>query len=313
MASLWLTPLPRQSRKKCGKVRFIARNQRHCHSSNNTTSLFRKRCACMQGSHRVQAFMRAHKLYFAFWFPITVICAVAVFSFVYILTNLPRFPRDGMDALLELPTVIVLAPHLPFVLGFIICVVLHPRRSSMRRSIVIPTVVLTAAATAAVRFIPRKTEPTYNVVFEFVDLQGQPTPELTVRYTLETPQFLHLKDYHPPTPQTASVRDGHLTIPKKRIEQLKLEVEAPAYYYLAVDIGQWVEDVPDYIHKIDFYWRRDKTFGTRDDSMYASINWRPIHDRVLRVVMLRHVDPLQPPYPPYTEEDFRAITHQKGP
>lgn len=179
--------------------------------------------------------------------------------------------------------------------------------SSLRRAIVVPTVLLTVASAISLPFIPRKSEQTYNVAFEFFDPQGQPATGLTVRYTLEPPQFIRLKDYKPPIPQEAVVSNGRLTITKKRIEQLKLEVEASGFYHLRIDVPQWVSSVPDYIHKIDFWWLRDKARQTRNDSMSTSLNWRPVSDKVLRVIMLRHSDTLRLPYSPYTEEDYREL------
>lgn len=255
--------------------------------------------------------LRAHPLFFIVWFLLTVVCAWESISFIHILTNTWYPGGQGMESLGWLKVYSVWGTFLPFVTGFALCLFLRPRISSSRRAIVIPTVLLTGAAALSLSFIPRKAELAYDVAFEFVDPQGQSVPELTVRYTLETPQFLRLKDYQPPIPQVTVVRGGHLIISKKRIEQLKLEVEELGFYHLGIDVPQWVSTAPDYIHKIDFWWRRDKARQTRDDSMSTSLNWRPVRDKVLQVIMLRHSDTLQLPYSPYTNEDYRELDANK--
>jgi hypothetical protein len=90
-----------------------------------------------------------------------------------------------------------------------------------------------------------------------------------------------------------------------------MELEAPGHYFLQVDVPQWVTDVPDYLHKIDIGWLRDKSLQTRDDSLYTALNWRPVRDKTLRLVMLRHSDALQSPYPTYTERDIRDLESNK--
>ena len=252
--------------------------------------------------------MRAHKLYFAFWLPITVLCAVMVRSFVHIVVNLPSIPSQGMEALGAVFVPIILAPYYPFIIGFVLCAILRPRLSSLRRTVVIPTILATAAVAMAAPFIPRSSQQNYDVPFVFVDPQGNPVPELTVRYTLQTPQALPMRDYKPRIDKTITVRDGHLTITKERIDQLKLEIEKPAFDYLDVDVGQWLSDVPDYIHKVDISWKRNRDFNdTHRDSLATSLNWRPIHDGALRIVMFRRADVLRSPYPPYTEDNIREL------
>ena len=199
----------------------------------------------------------------------------------------------------------VLLALLTSIIGFVACLKLHPRGTALRLSVMLPTVLLTGAAAAAIYFMPRAKDRTYDIALEFVDAQGQPTPELIVHYTLEMPGDRLLKYKAPTPPQVAIVHDGRLTITKKRIEDLKLEVEAPGFYHLAVDVGEWFYDVPDYIHKIDFSWRGDKASQTHNESLSGSLNWRPVRDKILRVVMLRHTDALRLPFPRYTEEDVR--------
>jgi len=230
--------------------------------------------------------------------------------FVHVVMKLPSFSGHEMEALGAVFVPIILAPYYPFIIGFVLCAIFRPRLHSLRRTVVVPTILVTAAAAIAVPLIPRSSQRTYDVPFVFVDPQGNPVQELTVRYTLQTPQALPTTDYKPRVDKTITVRDGHLTIAKERVEQLKLEIAAPDFDYLDVDIGQWVSDVPDYIHKVDFWWRKDKMFQTRSDSMSTSVNWRPVHDGVLRIVMFRHTDALQSPYPPYTEDNIRELYNQ---
>ena len=179
----------------------------------------------------------------------------------------------------------------------------------MRLSVILPTVLLTGAAAAAIFFMPRARDRTYDVALEFVDAQGHVTPELTVHCTLEMPGDGLLK-YRPP-PKVVIVSDGRLTITKKRIEHLKLEVKASGFYLLDVEVGEWFYDVPDYIHKVDFSWRSDEASQTYNDSITGSKNWRPVRDKTLRVVMLRYTDALHLPFPRYTEEGVRELDMNK--
>lgn len=204
----------------------------------------------------------------------------------------------------------VLLALLTSIIGFVACLKFHPRGTALRLSVMLPTVLLTGAVAAAIYFMPRAKDRTYDIALEFVDAQGQTSPELTVHYTLEMPSD-GSRFTSPTLPQVAIVSNGRLTISKKRIEHLKIEVEAPGFYRLAVNVGEWFYDVPDYIHKIDFSWQGDKTSQTHNDSMSDSLNWRPIRDKILRVVMFRHTDALRLPFPSYTEEDVRELDTNK--
>jgi hypothetical protein len=214
-----------------------------------------------------------------------------------------------MEALGALFVPIILAPYYSFIIGLVLCAILRPRLNSLRRTVVIPTILATAAAVIAVPFIPRSSQRTYDVPFIFVDPQGNPVPALTVRYTLQTPQAFPMRDYKARVDKTIIVRDGHLTITKERIEQLQLEIEEPTFDYVNVYVGQWLSDVPDYIHKVDISWKRNRDFNdTHKDSLAISLNWRPIHDGAVRIVMFRQPDVLQSPYPPYND----ANVHEQG-
>jgi len=57
--------------------------------------------------------------------------------------------------------------------------------------------------------------------------------------------------------------------------------------------------------------RLDKFQQIRENSLCTAMNWRPVGDKTLRVVMFRHSDALKSPYPVYTDADIRELDSNK--
>lgn len=248
--------------------------------------------------------VRSHPLYFVFWFPVFVASLLgsvgAIYGFYWMATA--EVP-DGMSGMVHgyvQAMYLAMIPAIPVLITLGICL---PRKRACRPWVVALTMLLTAGVPAAIKMWPKKADIAYIVAISIVDEDGKPLPHCEVEYKLETPELQHRG-----RPITLHVTEGDINITKKRGETLFAQVRTQDFCILDVEIGQWFYDVPDYIHQVRLSWRHDNSGTTNaENSCHTAVNWRPVSQGPLRLILLRRAGPPQSPYPPYTEETYREL------
>jgi hypothetical protein len=253
--------------------------------------------------------MRSRPAYFIFWFPVFSLCALVTGYFLIMWANAPKIPSQGMEALAALPYGIASLIMAPFLIGLGLLLWKAPRRSALKPSIAIPTIVFTSIAVSAFYLVPRASASTYQFPIIFVNTRGEPVSDLALEIVHSSPGFDIIKGGKTRREEAFRVATNEFNLTKTKGEETEIRIEKDGYYLTKVDVPHVWPAERDYgLQRIHIGWQKDWGGGRWGvDACQAAMNWPLKSKEPFKVVLLDWSASATSPLPEYSEEDFRVL------
>jgi hypothetical protein len=223
--------------------------------------------------------------------------------------NAPKIPSQGMEALAALPYGFASLIMAPFLIGLGLLLWKFPRRSALKTSIAIPTVVFTSIAVSAFYLVPRASASTYQFPITFVNTRGEPVSDLDLKVVHSSPGFDMIKGGKTRREEAFRVATSEFNLTKTKGEETEIRIEKDGYYLTKVDIPHvWPAERNYGLQRIHIGWQKDWSGGRWGvDACQAAMNWPLQSKEPFKVVMLDLSSSATSPLPEYSEEDSRTL------